>query len=135
MAEHLFRRKLALNNIDESQVIVKSGSLTTMYEPENSPASWQGVEVMETVYQIDMKNHRSKLLTAEDVEKADLIVPVKRGLKDDIVYLFPDAEKKLLYFPQDIDDPWRQPVDVFKACAEKMDKQLDTVYQVLQKIL
>jgi protein-tyrosine-phosphatase len=50
MAEYLFRRKINLKNLDEEKFVVSSRSLSTDYEPEGSPASSQGVEVMFTCY-------------------------------------------------------------------------------------
>jgi protein-tyrosine-phosphatase len=130
MAEYLFRRYLQQQGI-ESEFTVASRSLTTMYEPENSPASYQGVEVMEKYYGVDMTGHRSKLLSAEDVQNAYAIIPVKRGLRDDIIHYFPESKDKFIHFQEDIEDPWHQPVSVFKSCAAMMEKQFPTIFNQL----
>ena len=44
MAEYLMRNKLETANLGEAYRVI-SRSLTTAYEPEDSPASYQGVEV------------------------------------------------------------------------------------------
>jgi hypothetical protein len=46
MAEYLFRRKIDLKKLGEGKFVVGSRSLSTDYEPEGSPASSQGIEVM-----------------------------------------------------------------------------------------
>ena len=35
---------------------------------------------------------------------------------------------KLVFFDEDISDPWHQPVHVFQACAEMMKRQFDGIY-------
>ena len=88
MAEHLFRKYLKdVKNMDETKIQIISRSLTTNYEPKNSSASTQGIEVMRNCYGIDMNSHRSKLLSAEDVRIADVIIPVKRSLVESILYM------------------------------------------------
>lgn len=49
MAEHLFRKKLEAKGWSAENYVVGSRSLSTDYEPEGSPASPQGVEVIITV--------------------------------------------------------------------------------------
>jgi len=80
---------------------------------------------MREYYGIDMSQHRSKLLSKEDVEKAFMIVPVKRDLGGYISHLHHGSELKVTYFAEDISDPWQMPVDVFRACAEKICILLD----------
>jgi protein-tyrosine-phosphatase len=82
---------------------------------------------MKEDYQIDMTAHRSKLLNKEDVKDAHLIIPVKRDLGELIRYMFPEAERKLFFLQQDIPDPWRQPVGVFRSTALSIDELLDLV--------
>lgn len=89
-------------------------------------------KVMRRFYGLDLSSHRSKLLTQEDVENAVLIVPVKRDLGEHIRYLFPASESKLHFLKQNISDPWHQPVEVFKKCAEMMDGLLDDVFTFLK---
>jgi len=145
MAEFLFRgiidrekeRGADASLLDN--IIVKSRSVSTDYEPENSPASPQGVEVLMNDYNFDMKEHRSKLLSEDDVREALMIVPVKKDLGRYIQQAFPNhiesLKDKLFYFSSDIEDPWRQPVSVFQHCAVKMNVLLLEVFHALTDLL
>lgn len=79
-------------------------------------------------YRINMENHRSKLLTAKDVESAFMIVPVKRDLGEYISNEFHGANAKIVNLAENISDPWHQPVHVFRACAKQ-------IYYLLSELL
>jgi protein-tyrosine-phosphatase len=124
MAEHLCRHKLSLLGLgDDFQVL--SRSLSTNYEPEGSPASDQGIQVMQDDYGINMTSHSSKLLSVEDVSRAEFIIPVKRDLGEHIATTFLDARKKIRYLERDIPDPWHQPAVIFRSCAANISSLLD----------
>ncbi len=72
-------------------------------------------------YNIDTSAHRSQLLSAEDVEQAYLIIPVKKDLGGYIKQLHPVSSNKLKYLSRDIMDPWRQPYPVYLNCAHMVD--------------
>ena len=90
---------------------------------------------MRDFYGIDMNSHRSKLLTAEDVNNAFLIIPVRRDLGSMIAHLYPESRTKLQFFRQNVADPWHQPVEVFRKCAEMMDDMLDDIVAILKNRL
>lgn len=132
MVEYVARQKLAGMGISD-QFTVASRSLCTDYEPEGSPASAQGVEVMREDFGIDMTAHRSRLLTQEDVDNAFAIVPVKRSLDYDIQVMFSGAGGKLQHMSADIPDPWHQPVPVFRACASNISSMLGPFLEGIAK--
>ena len=135
MAEYLCRRQLKKEGIHEAPFVVISRSLSTDYEPEGSPASSQGIEVMSHDYQIDMTTHRSTLLSQEDVDNAFLIVPVKRDLGRAIQNAFQNSSSKIQFFVNDIPDPWRQPVSVFRQCAKNIEAMLpEVVHNAKEKL-
>jgi protein-tyrosine-phosphatase len=68
---------------------VISRSISTDYEPENSPASEYSVQIMKDDFGIDISSHRSKLLTEEDIQGADLIVGITSSHRHHIVNKFP----------------------------------------------
>ena len=138
MAEYLFRNMIEREKDRDprsnellDEVVVCSRSLSTDYEPVNSPASSNGVQIMRDEFGISMDDHRSKLLSEADIQEATMIVPVKRDLGRYIEKMFPEAIGKLMYFEKDIEDPWKMPLDVFHACAMDMSKQLEEIFQTL----
>lgn len=75
IAEQLAKEHLKNNNIEGFEI--KSRSISTDYEPEGSPASPEGVEVMRRLYNIDMRAHRSKLITTPDIDAASKVRSTK----------------------------------------------------------
>jgi protein-tyrosine-phosphatase len=71
IAEQFAKQYLMSRSINDVRVV--SRSLTTDYEPEDSPASEQGVTLLKETYDIDMSSHRSKMLSAEDVAQASVV--------------------------------------------------------------
>lgn len=127
ICENLMRQKLEANGMG-AMFRVASRSLTTDYEPEFSQANEQGRKVLKNEFNIDMDGHRSKLLSANDVETASIIIPVKRNLGLDIAHVGGgNAKSKLMYFDNDISDPWRQPYEVYAHCAHNISSQLDAL--------
>ncbi len=81
-----------------------------------------------------MTAHRSKLLSQEDVNEAFMIIPVRRELAHDINDMFISSKSKFYFLNEDISDPWRQPVPVFRKCAEQIARLQDEVLETLVKI-
>lgn len=89
------------------------------------------LQVLSSVYNIDLSPHRSKLLSPQDIEGAFMIIPVKRDLGTYIVQNHPNSASKIRYLSKDIPDPWHQPVEVFRVCANNIDGMLNDVIQAL----
>ncbi len=82
-------------------------------------------------YQLDLSQHRSKLLTTKDIENAYIIVPVKTSLAQVVAQAYPDSISKIRLLANDIPDPWHQPVSVFRACANQIDLMLEHLIKAL----
>jgi protein-tyrosine-phosphatase len=101
-AAALAQRWLNTNRRDEdgegktaNEVI--SRSLTTAYEPENSPASEYSIQIMKETYGINISSHRSRLLSEEDVRHADVIVGITASHREHIIRSFPEG--RVVGFP------------------------------------
>ena len=81
---------------------------------------------------MDLNNHRSALLTAEDVEAATLIVGVTRSHVATVESRFPSSKGKIFSLSSDVPDPWHQSMAVYRQCAAVM-KPL--VYEILSEKL
>jgi protein-tyrosine-phosphatase len=92
--------------------------------------NWQ---VMKNEYGIDTSAHRSKLLSADDVANAYIVIPVKKDLGHSIATAFPVSSGKLKYFRQDVLDPWHQPYLVYQKCAHLIDSLLSDVVDEIVK--
>ena len=78
-------------------------------------------------YGIDTSAHRSKLLSADDIDQAHWIIPVKRDLGEKIKTAYPRHAAKVRNLQRDVPDPWRQPYPVYASCADLVDTLLSAV--------
>eukprot|EP00617_Octactis_speculum_P013096 CAMPEP_0185753892 /NCGR_PEP_ID=MMETSP1174-20130828/12585_1 /TAXON_ID=35687 /ORGANISM="Dictyocha speculum, Strain CCMP1381" /LENGTH=128 /DNA_ID=CAMNT_0028431917 /DNA_START=132 /DNA_END=518 /DNA_ORIENTATION=+ len=97
-----------------------SRSLSTDYEPVGSPANPTAQLVMRETFGIDTSQHRSQLLERGAVNSAYAIICVTRGHLRVVNNLFPSARAKCMVLSEDVDDPWRQPKDVYIDCANQL---------------
>ncbi len=85
---------------------------------------------------IDLSSHRSKLLTKELVQEADLILTMTKNHKMQIIHGIPASKNKVYtlkeyaYGPSkdiDISDPYGQEIEIYRACAEEIEEALKKV--------
>jgi len=122
-----FALKYLQNFRSNGTFIICSRALTSDYEPPGSPASAQGVEIMSESFGIDLRAHRSQLLTTNDVETADFIVGVSKSHSATIISYFPDAVGKIFHLSRDVSDPWHQPKKRYLECAEMMKPLVEEI--------
>jgi len=128
ICEYFMRSKLQHLKLDGSYEVA-SRSLSEDYEPQGSPANKAGQEVLVNEYGIDMTPHRSRLLSEQDIRDAVMIVPVKKELGVYIADMFPSLEAdKIVYFSKDIEDPWRQPYEVYAQCARSVHLLIEELW-------
>lgn len=119
MAEAFAKKWVQDHNL-ESRFTIVSRSMSTDYEPPNSPASEHGITVMREEFGLDTTSHRSTLICREDAEKAEVMIGVTRSHAQYLGMLFPDLRGKIRHLSQDVYDPWHQSYEVYQACARSM---------------
>ena len=129
----LARAWLIANNRTDCEVI--SRSLSTNYEPENSPPSEYSSSIMLSEYNIDISSHRSVLITSKDVDCADVIIGVSASHSSYIIQKFPQASKKCIAMPRDIPDPWHGPYELYYACITTMHSMMDDLFLRIDEVL
>jgi len=86
---------------------------------------------------MDLSNFRSKQLTLEMVEKADLILTMQRSHKFHVFALDPKAKDKTFTLKEfsgetekpDIADPYGRGIHAYKACAEEIKGSLNKAFE------
>ncbi len=96
------------------------------------PASKNAVKVM-IDYNIDLKEHRSKMLTRELLENIDYIFTMTEGHRLQVTSIDPGLEAKtklLLDFSTggSVVDPFGGSYAVYKKCFEQMKQALDNLF-------
>ena len=92
---------------------------------------------------IDISKQRSRMLTAELVEQADLILGMTHNHIESINLLYPQAAEKafllrefddsLDYFEKDISDPIGGPLEVYTHCRDEIAKGIAHVLEFIEQ--
>ena len=105
------------------------------------PASQNAVEAMREKG-IDIAIHRSRHLSPELIEKADLLVTMTRGHRDAILSIAPESEGKVFLLKSfgiaqcaaDIYDPVGEALDVYRRVRDEIDAALpDLILYMMEK--
>ncbi len=132
MAEALGHRWVQKQVDGNRRFRIISRAICEDYEPEGSPASAQGVQVMNTDYGIDINRHRSRLLRRDEVRAARAIFGVTRSHVRAISTMFPEESNgKLKPLSRDVSDPWHQPVHVYRQCAAQLEPLVEEALESL----
>ena len=131
MAEQFAVQWLIQNNLTTEYQII-SRALTEKYEPQNSPASSHSIQILADEFALDLNFHRSSMLSAKEVDDAQIIIGVTTAHVEKILRTFPSSIGKVFSFDSDISDPWHASLAEYRVCAQTM-KPL--VYQILDRIL
>lgn len=107
------------------------------FAADGVPASGNAVKVM-TDYDIELKNHRSTMLTRELVKDIDHIFTMTEGHRLQVMSIKDGLEKKtrlLMEFSTggNVADPFGGTYAVYKKCFEQMKQALDNLFQKLVK--
>jgi protein-tyrosine phosphatase len=130
MAEALMRRRVAqhlgcaVDELEQRGVIVLSAGIAAMTAGR---ASSEAVSIM-AEHGIDLRGHESQPLSERLARFADLILTMTRGHHEAIVAQWPQAASRtaLLCCDQnDVSDPIGGPIELYRRCAEQIDKQLE----------
>ena len=84
---------------------------------------------------IDISRHRARLLSADMLKKADLVLTMEKEQSDIVKYSFPNFKGKIMrigeYDDVDVPDPYsrnieafRESFDLISAGLDKIDRQL-----------
>lgn len=97
-------------------------------------ASELGVELMATVG-LDTSRHRSRVVTSDLLEAADLVLTMEAGHKEAMRVEFPRAASKIYMLSEmvkgeiDVDDPFGGTMDEYKECAKEINRYIVQGYE------
>jgi protein-tyrosine-phosphatase len=126
MAEAIGRKwfsqklKVAPEALEEAGYEIRSGGLSSDFEPHGSCPSEHGVTVMASLLGLDISNHRSRVLTAEQLQSAYRVYCVSRSHVNNAKAHFGVPAERLTTLGADIPDPWHGPIEDYAKTAEAM---------------
>ncbi|MTI69002.1 MAG: low molecular weight protein arginine phosphatase [Firmicutes bacterium] len=136
MAEALFRDMLEVRE-EFNEIRVESAGI---FATDNRPASKQAIKALEEE-SIDLTNHRSQQLTADQILKADLILTMTDNHKEAILRMAPDAKGKTFTLKEfafneikDIHDPFGQSIEGYRSSKAEIKKALEKVIGKIENI-
>jgi protein-tyrosine-phosphatase len=132
MAEGFLNKMLQNKNDKTMEIQVLSAGIHAF---GGSPTG-ETIEVMRAEG-IDISGYRSKQLTKELVETADLILTMKKEYKDLIVSRYPESKHKVFTLKEfagetedlDIADPYSEGMKAYEACAKEIKQTLTNAFE------
>lgn len=94
------------------------------------------IEVMKERYDIDLKPHRATNIKNSKIEDMDIILCATTAHKHNVINIYPHLKDKIYTIKEysgyeesdlDIQDPWGYSIDVYRKCAEEIDKCLQLI--------
>ena len=90
---------------------------------DGSPASDGAINALSELFEIDLSSHRSKFVTRELLDKADIIFTMSQNHAMPILAIEEYRDKVRVANPP-ISDPFMQNTEVYKACARELYSQI-----------
>lgn len=133
MAEHLLRRRLGGN----TEWKVASAGTSAL---GGSPASAGAMAAMADLG-IDISGHRSRRLTREMIDGADMIVVMGASHRDQVVRMSQAAADKVFLLKsfgpgapaEDVEDPVGMSNDIYRRIRDEIDAELPDLIEFLRE--
>ena len=138
MAEAMLNRKLSIRFASRFAkdpfipILAKSAGVAAS---QGSPASEGAVAAMASI-QLDLTAHQSQPAHPSLLEQADLILTMTSNHRQNLLSRWPHLAGKTFGLAPDqmeVSDPFGGPVEVYQACAKKIDQYLDAWVEKLDE--
>lgn len=135
MAEGLFRDMVNKKGLQDRIKVESAG----VFAASGEPASNQSIEAMER-QSIDISNHKSRQLTKDMIDNADIIFTMTSNHKRAIISMHNKAMNKTFTLTEyaygkerstDIMDPFGAPVKVYEKCLIEIKNALNIILEKL----
>jgi protein-tyrosine phosphatase len=120
------RRGCKIDELEDRGVVVASAGIAAMMG--GMPAA-EAVEVMSSVYGVNVSDHEAQPVTAQLVRHADYILTMTRSHRQALLQEWPEAAARtfqLCHNRTDVSDPIGSPVESYRRCAEQIRAELET---------
>jgi protein-tyrosine-phosphatase len=134
MAEGLFTALVARKDRNENWLIASAGT----WADNGSPATNFAQQTMDEMG-IDIKTHRSRLITAEIMESYKLILVMERNHKEALRIEFPQVKQKVFLLSEmaglttDIEDPVGGSLEDYRETSRQILKIIEEGFQKIEK--
>ncbi len=135
MAEALFKHLLEKEGWTELYQVQSAGTSA----PAEAPASHNAIKALEEIG-VDLTCHASRMVTAEMLEEADLILTMTASHKQYLIRMKPDVWDKIYTLKEysdngpgsDIEDPFGGDLETYAACRDAILRCLERLIAKLK---
>ena len=136
MAEGLFKKILEEEALDEEMAVSSAGTSAFF----STPAAENAILALEEL-DIDIRDHKSTMLTDKLVYNADLILTMTKSHKDQILSMIPEAKEEVFTIIEyasdgekgDILDPFGMDIETYRNCRDEIKNYLLKIIDKLRK--
>ena len=89
---------------------------------------------------IEVKDEKSRQISKEDLEWADLILAMSRGHRENIIYLYPDMKEKVYLLKEysygldeDIGDPFGGDIERYRMARDEIYESIDNMLKTKEE--
>lgn len=138
MAEALMKFYMENNEKLKNKIKVYSCGI---FAEDGDMAMYNAIEAMRE-YGIDLKKHRATNIRNANIEKMDLILCAKKSHKHTVGQLYPSLKEKIYTIKEyagsegediDIKDPWGYDIEIYRSCANELEKCIIKIIDKLKK--
>lgn len=137
MAEGLFKHASSLDSQISEKFEVSSAGISAF---EGQPASENSIQVLNEQWDIDIKPHRSRNISPEEIEEAFLVLTMTQSHKDYLHNYFPSLKTKIFTLKEyakqkgspDIKDPFCKPIEEYRKCAKEINQAISALINRLK---
>lgn len=135
MASALFQSKIGSKSAHQGWAVDSAGT----WAAHGARASTYAQEVMEA-WGLDIRAHRSKPVTLDLVQAADLVLTMERNHKEALRAEFPDYAGRILLLTEmvgreeNIDDPIGGSLDDYETTARELDDILNKGFKKILRL-
>ena len=107
---------------------------------DGQPASGFAINMM-AERGLDLRTHRARTLTRQDLDDAVLIIVMTRGHRDALRAEFPEVRNKIHLMSElsgrvyDIADPYGGPLSEYRECARQLENLIEVGYSQIKSWL
>jgi len=103
-------------------------------------ASENAVKAMQLIHQFNLNGHIARQVSAEDMQRAYLVLVMTESHKHYLHMVFPQYSQKVLTLCEfaghdqaEIRDPYGQDLYEYRACADDLEKNIRTLFSRLRE--
>ena len=111
-----------------------------IYAYNGDQPTYEAISVLETNYNVDLKNHRATNIESSPIKEMDIILCATTAHKNNVINKYPMLKEKVFTIKEyagypkndlDINDPWGCSYETYEKCAKEIN---ECINKIIEKI-